>query len=208
MDYALPVWPRDPYICGMNPDDMPRLIYLGLIVAVLVGSFIMANRGNMGRVAQQAAIWALIFVGVIAGYGLWNDMAPDLMGRQSVVGSGMIEVPRRADGHYYVMAQVNGVPIEFVIDTGATEMVLSQADAAKAGLDPANLAYLGTALTANGEVRTASVRLNSINLSGIEDRDVRAVVNEGAMDGSLLGMGYLNLFARIEIADGKLILTR
>jgi aspartyl protease family protein len=192
----------------MNPDDLPRVIYLGLIIAVLIGSYLASNRGNMGKVAQQAAIWGLIFVGVIAAYGLWNDMRPDLMLRQQVLSEGIVEVPRSPDGHYYVTAQVNGVPVDFVIDTGASEMVLSQADAARIGLDPANLAYLGTALTANGEVRTAPVRLDTVNLSGIEDTNIRAVVNEGAMDGSLLGMGYLGLYARIEIADGKLILTR
>lgn len=192
----------------MNPDDLPRLIYLGLLVAVLVSSFLVHNRGNLGRVAQQAAIWGLIFVGTLAAVGLWTDMRPDLIGRQSVVGDGRIEVPRSPDGHYYVTAEVNGVPVDFVIDTGATDMVLSQSDAARAGLDPRNLPYLGTALTANGAVRTATVRLDLINLSGIEDRNVRAVVNEGAMAGSLLGMGYLGLYARIEIEGGKLILTR
>lgn len=192
----------------MNPDDWPRLLFLGLLLAALIGSFLASNRGNMGRVAQQAAIWGLIFVGVIAAYGLWNDVSRDLRSRQSVVSEGKIEVPRSPDGHYYVTAQVNGVPVDFVIDTGATELVLSQSDAARAGLNPGSLAYLGSAFTANGEVRTASVQLDRVNLSGIEDRDVRAVVNQGAMDGSLLGMGYLSLFAKIEIADGQLILTR
>ncbi len=192
----------------MNPDDWPRLLFLGLLLAALIGSFLASNRGNMGRVAQQAAIWGLIFVGVIAAYGLWNDVSRDLRTRQSVVSAGKIEVPRSPDGHYYVTADVNGVPVVFVIDTGATDMVLSQSDAARAGLNPETLAYLGSAFTANGEVRTATVQLDRVNLSGIEDRGVRAVVNQGQMDGSLLGMGYLSRYARIEIADGQLILTR
>lgn len=192
----------------MNPDDLPRLIFLGLLVAAVAGSYLAANRGNMGRVAQQAAIWGLIFVGVIAAYGLWNDVSRDLRTRQSLMSEGKIEVPRSPDGHYYVTALVNGVAVDFVIDTGATDMVLSQADAARAGLNPDTLAYLGSAFTANGEVRTAMVQLDHVNLSGIEDRDVRAVVNQGQMDGSLLGMGYLSRYARIEIADGQMILTR
>ena len=208
MDCALPVWRPDPYISLMNPDDLPRLIYLGLLVAVLVSSFLVHNRGNLGKVAQQAAIWGLIFVGTVAAVGLWSDMRPDLLLRQSVVSAGKVEVPRSPDGHYYVTAAVNGVPVDFVIDTGASDVVLSQADAARAGLAPDTLAYLGTALTANGAVRTAAVRLGTVNLSGIEDRNVRAVVNQGVMEGSLLGMGYLGLYARIEIEGGKLILTR
>ena len=49
----------------MNPDDLPRLIYLGLLAVVVGGTFFVSNRGNMGKVMQQAAIWALIFVGVV-----------------------------------------------------------------------------------------------------------------------------------------------
>jgi aspartyl protease family protein len=87
-------------------------------------------------------------------------------------------------------------------------MVLTQADAKRAGLDPETLAYLGRANTANGEVRTAFVRLEQVQLGEIVDRDVAAVVNEGQMEQSLLGMGYLQRWGRIEIAGGELILTR
>ncbi len=192
----------------MSTDDIMRAIFLSLIAGSLIASFLVSNRNSLGKTAQMAAIWGLIFVGAIAGYGLWNDISRDLTNRQSVVTEGTISVPRRPDGHYYVTAQVNGVPIEFVIDTGATDIVLGQSDAAAVGLNPADLAYLGSALTANGQVRTASVTLNSINLSGIEDRNVRAVVNEGAMEGSLMGMGYLGRFSNIQITDGQMILTR
>jgi len=103
---------------------------------------------------------------------------------------------------------VNGKPIEFVIDTGASQVVLSQQDAKKVGIDPSGLAYLGTANTANGTVRTASVRLDTVVLGGLIDSDVRAVVNDGEMDGSLLGMTYLGKFDSITIKDNELILSR
>ena len=117
-------------------------------------------------------------------------------------------MPRARDGHYYLTLQINGNPIRFVVDTGATEMVLTQADAARVGLDLDSLNYLGRANTANGEVRTAFVRLDQVALGGIVDQNVPAVVNEGEMEGSLLGMGYLQRWGRIEIAGGELVLTR
>jgi aspartyl protease family protein len=106
------------------------------------------------------------------------------------------------------MLEVNGTPVEFVVDTGATGVVLSQRDADRVGLDAANLVYLGRAMTANGEVRTAPVRLDSMALGGIVDRNIPAWVNEGALDTSLLGMTYLQRWTRIEIAQDELILTR
>jgi aspartyl protease family protein len=112
------------------------------------------------------------------------------------------------NGHYYLEAQVNGVPVTFTVDTGATDLVLSREDARRAGIDPDDLAYLGAADTANGTVRTARVTLEQVALEGIVDRDVRAVVTDGDLDASLLGLSYLHLFSRIEIADGALVLTR
>jgi aspartyl protease family protein len=103
---------------------------------------------------------------------------------------------------------VNGTPVDFVVDTGATDMVLSREDAARIGLDPGDLAYTGIASTANGQVRTARVRLDEVSLGGITDRGVTASVNAGEMSGSLLGMSYLHRFERIEIANGRLILER
>ena len=99
----------------MSTDDIMRAIFLSLIAGSLIASFLVSNRNSLGKTAQMAAIWGLIFVGAVAGYGLWNDISRDLTNRQSVVTEGTIAVPRRPDGHYYVTAQVNGVPIEFVI---------------------------------------------------------------------------------------------
>jgi aspartyl protease family protein len=193
---------------GMDGDSIARLAFLGLLVAAIGGSFLMQNRARMGEVARGAAIWALIFLGTLAAIGLWSDIRDEVAPRQAMVDATTVEVPRGRDGHYYLTLLVNEVPVIFVVDTGATDMVLSQRDARAVGLDPDNLAYLGTAQTANGLVRTASVRLDSVELGDIRDTGLRAVVNEGQIDASLLGMGYLGLFDRIEITGGKLVLTR
>jgi len=103
---------------------------------------------------------------------------------------------------------VNGTPVDFVVDTGASQVVLSQFDARRVGLDPTALNYLGIANTANGQVRTAAVTLDTVTLGGYRDEDVRAVVNGGEMNGSLLGMTYLSRYDSISITDGELILSR
>lgn len=192
----------------MSGDDYGRLAYLILLGLAVGGYFLAHARSSLGKTAQQAAIWAVIFVGVIAGVGLWSDIRDDIMPRQSVIGTGMIEVPRGPDGHYHLVLDVNGTSVQFVVDTGASGIVLTQDDATRVGIDLAALAYAGTANTANGIVRTARAKVNELQLGDIVDRDVSVYVNQGQMDGSLLGMDYLQRFDRIEIADGKLILTR
>jgi aspartyl protease family protein len=94
-----------------------------------------------------------------------------------------------------------------MVDTGASGMVLSLADARRLGIDPDSLLFLGEAQTANGVVRTATVTLPVVELGPFRTEDFRAFVNGGEMDGSLLGMDYLRQF-RMEFADGRLILRQ
>ena len=195
----------------MSADDTASLVYLGLLFLLIAGSYLIASRGRMGQVLTQAAIWALIFLGMIAAYGLWPEIRTALIPTQQalVTPEGKaVTVPRALNGHYYLELRVNGEPIMFTVDTGATDMVLSHADAERAGIDPGSLAYLGSAGTANGLVRTARVMLSEVALENIVDRDVRAVVTDGDLGSSLLGMTYLQRFSRIEIAGDELILTR
>ena len=193
----------------MDAIDTGHLIYLVVLGGAVVFWFVAANRRNLGQVMQQALAWGLIFVGVIAAVGLWDDIRSTVRPAQSVFAeAGRIELPRAPDGHYYLDAQVNGAALRFVVDTGATDIVLSQRDAEAAGFDLDTLAFVGSANTANGIVRTAPVWLDSFEIGPLRDTGLRAVVNEGVLDESLLGMSYLQRFGRVEIADGKLILTR
>jgi len=127
---------------------------------------------------------------------------------QTIQAGGVIELPRAPDGHYYLTADVNGATIPFVVDTGASEIVLTREDARTAGIALEDLAYVARAYTANGAVRTAPVRLDRIAVGEIADTGVRAYVNEGEMKQSLLGMGYLQRYSSIEITGNTLILRR
>ena len=184
-----------------------NLAYLLLLLAAVGGWMIVQNRARIGKMAQQAAVWVLIFVGVIAGIGLWDDVRNTVVPSQSVLTGGAISVPQAPDGHFYLTAQVNGTALRFMVDTGASDIVLNQADAEKIGLDMDQLVYSRKALSANGEVGIAPVVLDSVALGPVQSRDVRAVVNGGDMRQSLLGMRYLQGFSKIEIGDGALILT-
>jgi aspartyl protease family protein len=190
----------------MNGDDLGRLAYLALLLAAVGGWVIVEFRSRLGEAARMALAWGLIFLGVAAGYGLWHDLRRDIRPEQTAL-SDRIEIPRAEDGHYYLRLQVNGRDVEFMADTGATNIVLSPEDAKTIGVDMANLAYLGQADTANGVVRTARVRLETVTLGPFEDRDIAAYVNEAAMQGSLLGMDYLGQFS-IQITGDKMVLTR
>lgn len=195
----------------MTGDDIANLIYLSVLILVIGGYFIAVSRTNLPKMLQQGAIWVFIFIGAITVAGLWSEMGTTSLSRQSVIqtdGSTIVSAPRDRDGHYYLSLIINDAPIRFVVDTGATDLVLTKEDAARVGLDPKQLAYLSIANTANGQVRLARVRLDSVQLGDITDQDVRAVVNEGDMRESLLGMTYLQKFGRIQIEGNRLTLIR
>ncbi|MEM9579461.1 MAG: TIGR02281 family clan AA aspartic protease [Pseudomonadota bacterium] len=193
----------------MTGDDIANLFYLGLLAAALLVAFVASARAGMNRILQQMTVWALIFVGVIAAYGMWEDIRSTVLPQQSVMLDGArIELPRARDGHYYAVANINGTPTRFVVDTGATGVVLTKSAARKAGIDVDTLAYLNQAQTANGTVNIARTRVRSFGLPGAEIENFRVMVNEGEMRESLMGMSYLQTFSKIEIAGGQLVLLR
>ncbi|GGG59309.1 aspartyl protease [Salipiger pallidus] len=193
----------------MTGYEFGRLAYLGIFLAAIAGIYLLQSRASWRRGLVYAATWALIFLGVIAAVGLWDDIRGAALPRQAVFSdAGHVELPRARDGHYYVSLDINGSATRFVVDTGASGMVLTREDAARAGIDLGALPFHGSASTANGMVRTAPVVLDEVALGPFTDRNVRAYVNEGDMHGSLLGMSYLQRFSRLEIANGRLILER
>ncbi|WP_170784546.1 retropepsin-like aspartic protease family protein [Ruegeria lacuscaerulensis] len=193
----------------MDGDSIARLAYLSLLGVAVVAWFISQNRQTLNKTLQQAMAWVFIFIGVIAVVGLWEDIRSTVSPVPQLTVTGeTIEVPRSADGHYYLPVEVDGQTITFLVDTGASQIVLSSRDAERIGVDLNQLNYFGRALTANGEVRTAPVRLETVTLGPITDQNISAWVNEGELHQSLLGMDYLHLFSNIQFADGRMILSR
>ena len=194
----------------MSEDSLVSLGYLALLLLVLGGAYLASHRQSISKSLQMALVWGMIFMGCMAIHGLWGDISRDY-GRKSLPitqQDGAIALPRARDGHYYVTAEVNGTEIDFLVDTGASDIVLSRADAARIGFDLDELAFLGSARTANGVVPIAYSRLKSIRLGPYLDQGVSVSINGSEMGKSLLGMSYLGLFGRIEIAQDQLILQR
>jgi aspartyl protease family protein len=96
------------------------------------------------------------------------------------------------DGHYWAQARINGQTVRMLVDTGATAVSLTAADARSVGIDPAALTYGLKVATASGEARAARITLPSVAVDGAEVRNVDALVLDRDTDASLLGMSYLS----------------
>lgn len=190
----------------MDGGSYGQLAYL-LLLLMAVGGWVFAEyRNRLGFALRTALAWGMIFLGVMAGYGVWTGMQANRP-QQAVMQDGGITIPRSPDGHYYVTLTVGGRPVTFLADTGATSVVLSPDDAQALGIDVAGLRFDRQAQTANGPVRTARVVLEDVTLGPVSDRRITAFVNEAPMNGSLLGMDYLGRF-RVEIDGDRMVLLR
>lgn len=193
----------------MEENDFARLIYLSVLVVAILGSVLISRRGAYGKMFRQAGVWLLIFMGLVAIVASWQDIRQSgqtMSFQQSE--DGAIIIPKEIDGHFHLTLTINDRPIDFLVDTGASDIVLTRKDAARVGFDPNRLDYWGMANTANGTVRLATIRLETVRLGEFIDKNIRASVNKAPMEKSLLGMRYLSKFRAIEISNDQMILKR
>ena len=193
---------------GMTID--PYLVRGLVILFIFGGAAAFWSRSSLLRLAKIAGIWAIVIFGIATFYLYRSDLgtrfmsAIDPMGVTST-GEGLL-VHRAADGHFWLRADLNGVPVRFMVDTGASNVVLSPDDARRVGINTGLLDFSGKATTANGDVRYARATVTELNLGDAKFYDVAVTVNGAEMDGSLLGMSVLAQFASVEFRGDVLIL--
>ena len=116
-----------------------------------------------------------------------------------------VTLERNSDRHFYADAEVNGKPVRFLVDTGASEIALTEDDARKVGIevDPSKYELIGQG--ASGIVRGQYVDLDQIDLHGLRESNAKAVVVQGA-NISLLGQPFLENIDEIVIRKGEMLL--
>jgi aspartyl protease family protein len=201
---------------GLTPTQFGQLIPL-VILAIIFAAGAFSQRQRFSAIIGNFAIWAGLFVTILVGYTYREDLK-DLAAR--VVGefspttaiidseNGTASFRRGLDGHFTVASTVNGSSMPMLFDTGASAVVLSYRDAARAGIPVETLSFTMPVMTANGTGRAAVVDLDRVVVGDIARRNVRAFVAEdGALQGSLLGMTFLETLSGYSVAGDRLELT-
>ncbi|PIR34787.1 MAG: TIGR02281 family clan AA aspartic protease, partial [Alphaproteobacteria bacterium CG11_big_fil_rev_8_21_14_0_20_44_7] len=109
-------------------------------------------------------------------------------------------------GHYHIDTEINGVTIKFMVDTGASDVVLTKNDAKKLGINLHNLDYTKMYNTANGITYGAPIVINKIKIDNFVIYNIKASVNNSEMEQSLLGMSFLDKLGGYEVRNGILTL--
>jgi len=203
----------------LSDDEIMRLVYLSILV-LAIGSYSVASRGRWRENARNAALWVVIILGLVGGY-LYRYELQDFGSRlsgglipgspisgQTADGLATVTLIRGRDGHFHANGSVDGTPIRFLVDTGASVVVLTDADARRAGIDTDGLTYDVSVNTANGRTTAAGVRLDSLEIAGLTRSRVEAMVaRPEALTSSLLGMSFLGSLGGVEIRGDRLVLT-
>jgi aspartyl protease family protein len=186
-----------------------NLFYImGLIVLAVLFSAISRLRGiGLVLVTMLFAVtgYAYRFEIQRVGQHVLGSLMPY---RGEDVGNGSISFEAWPDGEFRIDAMVNGTPLMFVVDTGASDVVLTPEDAERLGYDPQALDFSEAYTTANGGVMGAPIVLREIAIGPIRMYDVAATVNGAPMPYSLLGITFLDRLASYDVKDGVLTLTQ
>lgn len=181
------------------------------------------TRSLLGELASWGAAAAIIVAGVVH-YETLRTTLTDAMGLSEVPvadnavtlseptapasRNGTEELKADSDGHYYARAEVNGRPLDVMVDTGASMVALTYEDAERAGLHLRQSDFTARVSTANGYAAVAPVTLDRVSIGRITVRGVRAAVSEpGRLDKTLLGMSFLSRLERVDIGSGRLRLV-
>lgn len=197
--------------------DQIGLVHALLILGFVGSSLVLHKQFNTNNAVRYGLLWlavgGIVFIGVSfrhdaarVGNRLLGELIPSA-GQQH--GEAM-RFRASTDGHFVIEAAIetdaSEAQVRMLVDTGATDVVLSPGDAQRLGFDLGALSFTKIYQTANGQIRGAPVTLREIRIGSIRIENVRASVNGADIGRSLLGMSFLNRLSGYEVTDGSLIL--
>lgn len=200
----------------IDESQVLAVVVASLVLALVSSAAFSAYQGRLRKALLDLMAWVGVALALIVGYSYRHDLthlayrvAGELLppGRTIVTeeradtGERSVRIRRRGDGHFIARAEVVGVPINMLVDTGATTVVLRAVDAKTAGIDTRRLTYSVAVQTANGTAYAASIRLGSLGVGSIVVHNVDALVAQpGTLKESLLGMSFLRRLRSYEFS--------
>lgn len=197
--------------------EVPRSSLLMAAVGALIVGWIgavMIRRdvptGGLVRFTSTVALCGILLAVVLqlARFDPRLDLAlPGLGLPEQVVEGGETRIPMSPDGHFWLMAQVNGEPVEMLIDTGATLTAVSTRVANRAGLSPRKGGVPVQLSTANGTISADITSIGEIRFGNVAARGLDAVIAPNLGETSVIGMNLLSRLKGWRVEDNVMILT-
>ncbi len=192
-------------------EDGPSLIW-GVVCLLLLASSLAARRLPLCYIAKAALAWIAIFAALFPIFSfrfefisIWERVKADISGTagQSISGEA-IELRRQDDGHYWITVDINGKPVRFMVDSGATMTAINATTAKEAGVEADGYPIILS--TANGRVAAKRATVQSLVVGPHKIENHPVVVSESFGDVNLLGMNFLNDMQSWRVESNKMIL--
>lgn len=197
----------------MTEDQNINLIF-AIGALVLVASVLFSRRVGLKEIARTALSWVAIFAVFIVVFsyqhelvGVWKKVTGELTGanEQQVVGDILI-IRQSSDGHYWADAEVNGMPVRFLIDSGATTTAMNLKTAQVANVDIHQGGFPTYLDTANGTVKAQRGRIQTLKVGSMTALGLPIVVAEAFGDSNVLGMNFLSELDSWRVEGREMIL--
>ena len=171
-----------------------------VILLIVIGAGVF-SRGSGSKSITHLLIWVFVILALVVGYGQYEKLR---FKPRQVDGVYEVTLPiHRFYGGYVIKVAFNGVEHESLIDTGATNIVLTYEDAKAAGIAVEGLSFNQPVSTANGTTYVADAMLDTISVGdAVTYSDVRVSVSgQGDLDMSLLGIDFLQRTKGYEVSN-------
>jgi aspartyl protease family protein len=201
-------------IMNFEQHETQNIVYSVVLLVFLLMGLVGRKNLKIQTMLKYSVLWFLIIMVIISLYS-YRDHFKDFTSRLSselnptkaVKKNNQIVIREADDHHYYLTTTINNKKIIFMIDTGASDIVMSIDDAKKIGIDIAKINFNKRYQTANGIVLGGSTKIDKMIIADFEFNDVNISINQARMGKSLMGVSFLKRFKKYEFADHQLILT-
>ena len=174
----------------------------GCTAALIIGAVALTHYQQTRQIfAKLAGLKSATVASQERGVAAQGQERPAVNGRRTT------ELVAQRNGHFFADAEINGRAVNVMVDTGASMVALTYEDARRAGVVPRDSDFTQQANTANGIARFAPIEIDRLAIGSVEVRNVRAaVMEEGKLDTTLLGMSFLSKLSRVDMQSGRLVL--
>ncbi len=199
-----------PYALAKTDDKM-QLLYSTVLLAIMA---LGVRQIPLTQTLKYSLIWLAVILAIVLGYSykdtiLNTRIAAELLpNRARINAEGNVVIRASQDKHFHIEGKANGATINFMIDTGASDVVLNKSDAESLGIDTESLNYNRIYGTANGVTGGAVIKLKRLQIGNFNLDNFPVTVNEGELDSSLLGMSAIRELGGFKIDGDEMVIGK
>ena len=193
-------------------DDRAIYVLLGLMMLILPLSSLLSRQPSGGAILRSLLGWAVIAAILYVAFSNRGRIAEVVgtigeqigVAEQSVDGE-TVRIRQSMDGHFWAVAQLNGVERRMLIDSGATSTAISESTAKAIGVTPRRMPPI-ILTTANGTIEAARGRIETVRIGSLETRDLPVVISPAFGKLDVVGMNFLSRLGSWRVERETLVL--